>query len=262
MIVTRYEWKVQSSKSRKKVTKHLKSVLNDQAKKRVGMDLWKLPGGLCKLSQQDRKEIETDRKRFWKSFFQKIEDSYDPAGATEAIHEIDDPSKVDGRRDVVCQFPVVSKTIQRWIRDHEDYIDELTTIAGPPAEDEEDIGEEILEGEDEEEEENGNVEDDIEESFSQTEEESGDEEAMEEDEGQERIWCSSCQQATVYSPDVTQDEETFQCDVCLLGTHYTCQEECQLCRDIAAKVERRWELWGLDMASALRHCTTQLEGGL
>ena len=218
------------------------------------MDLSKLPGNLCKISRQTLRNIETDRKLFWERFFNKIEDAYDADGATLAIQEIDDPVVVTKRGKVFCEEMPVSQTIQSWLREHEDYIEELTTIAGPPAEDEEDIGEEILEENESAEEENGNVEDNIGESYSQTEDEEENdipETSPGEEQGEEKIRCSSCRVGTVYSLDITEEEETFQCDVCLLSLHPECEGECQFCRDIAAKVERRWSVMGLDPATVL-----------
>ena len=215
------------------------------------MDLYKLPGSLDKISEQDRKQIETDRERFWKRFFLKIEESYDSSDETEAIEEIDEPRRVQEREQGAgrfCELPS-SNTFRRWCREHGDYLDELTTIAGPPAEDEEDIGEEILEEEEEEqveegEEEEGDIEEeDVEETSSQTEDE-----GMEE----EKISCTQCGRQTIYDPDITEDEEKFACDLCLLGIHPQCEADCDLCRNIAGKVERRWNLAGVDPLSALQ----------
>merc|ERR1712126_33655 len=88
-------------------------------------------------------------------------------------------------------------TVRRWFREHEDYIEELTTIAGPPAEDEEDIGEEIMEENESGEEENGNEEDNIGETYSQTEDEDlGENDTPEtisdEEREMEKLDCVSC----------------------------------------------------------------------
>ena len=207
------------------------------------MDLNQLPGSLDKISKQELHQIETDRRTFWERFFLKIEESYDSEDDSEAIEEIDEPQHVQDRERRVQRIYQVpsSKTFRRWCREHGDYLDELTTIAGPPAEDEEDIGEEIL-GEEEEEVEDLE-EEDIEETWSQTEEE---------ELAEENIRCSQCGRQTIYDPDITEDEERFACDQCLLGVHPQCEADCDLCRNIAAKVEQRWRMAGVDPLSALQ----------
>ena len=55
-----------------------------------------------------------------------------------------------------------SRTVRKWVRDHEDEIDELTTIAGPIGVDEEEIGDEI----DEESSSEEDLEDEINDTFS------------------------------------------------------------------------------------------------
>ena len=214
----------------------------------VAMDLFKLPGSFDKISNQDLQQIVNDREMFWNRFFLKIEESYDSSDDTEAIEEIDEPLRVQEREQRLerfCELPS-SKTFRRWCRDHGDYLDELTTIAGPPAEDEEDIGEENLDEEKEGEVENeeGDIEEeDIEETWSQTEDEGM---------GEEKLSCTQCGQPTIYDPDITEDEERFACDLCLLGIHPQCEADCDLCRNIAEKVEQRWSLAGVDPLSALQ----------
>ena len=59
------------------------------------------------------------------------------------------------------------------------------------------------------EEENGNVEDNIGESYSQTEDEEENdipETSSGEEQGEEKIRCSSCRVGTVYSLDITEEE--------------------------------------------------------
>ena len=224
------------------------------------MDLSRLPGNLCKISKKTLRDIEKERIVFWEKFFKNIEESYDADGTTEGIHEIDDPNKVSKRGGAFCEEMPVSETVRRWFREHEDYIEELTTIAGPPAEDEEDIGEEIMEENESGEEENGNEEDNIGETYSQTEDEDlGENDTPEtvsdEEQEMEKLDCVSCGKKTIYSLDVIEDEEElyhFRCDKCLLGLHPECEVECQFCKDIAAKVERRWARMGLDLATALK----------
>ena len=201
------------------------------------MDLHKLPGSFDKISKQDIQKIKTDRQIFWNRFFLKIEESYDSSDDTEAIEEIDEPLRVQEREERAQRFcePPSSKTFRRWCREQGDYLDELTTIAGPPAEDEEDLGEEILEEEEEEEE--------IAETWSQTEEEELEE---------EKISCTRCGLQTIYDPDITEDEERFACDHCLLSFHPHCEVDCDLCRNIAGKVEHRWSVAGVDPLSALQ----------
>ena len=208
------------------------------------MDLNQLPGSLDKISQRDLQHIETERRRFWERFFLKIEESYDSADDTEAIEEIDEPIRVQERERRAPRFTELpsSKTFRRWCRDNGEYLDELTTIAGPPAEDEEDIGEEILE-EDEE----GLEEEMIEETWSQSEDEE-DEMA----EVKDKLCCTRCGQQTNYDPDITEDEDRFCCDFCLLGFHPECEEECEPCRNIASILEQRWKAAGVDPCLVLQ----------
>ena len=215
------------------------------------MDLNQLPGSLDKISKQELQQIQTDRRTFWERFFLKIEEAYDSEDDTEAIEEIDEPQQVQDRQQRVqriCQVPS-SKTFRRWCRDHGDYFEELSTIAGPPAEDEEEIGEEILEEDEEEgleEDEKGSEEEDIEETWSQTEEEEMAEEV------EAKLCCTRCCRQTSYEPDITEDEERFSCDLCLLSFHPDCEADCDLCRQIAGKVEERWRVTGLDPLAALQ----------
>ena len=211
------------------------------------MDLNQLPGSLDKISKQELQQIQTDRRTFWERFFLKIEEAYDSEDDTEAIEEIDEPQQVQDRQQRVqriCQVPS-SKTFRRWCRDHGDYFEELSTIAGPPAEDEEEIGEEILEEDEEEgleEDEKGSEEEDIEETWSQTEEE----------EVEAKLCCTRCGRQTSYDPDITEDEDRFCCDFCLLGFHPECEEECEPCRNIASILEQRWKAAGVDPCLVLQ----------
>merc|ERR1712150_177451 len=54
--------------------------------------------------------------------------------------------------------------------------------------------------------------------------------------------CEACSLETEYSRDMGIEEgedEKFECDDCLLNIHQDCEEECQLCRHIASKVDTR-----------------------
>ena len=212
------------------------------------MDLNQLPGSLDKISKQELHQIETDRRTFWERFFLKIEESYDSEDDSEAIEEIDEPQHVQDRERRVQRIYQVpsSKTFRRWCRDHGDYFEELSTIAGPPAEDEEEIGEEILE---EDEEGLEGDEEDIEETWSQSEEEEEEEMA---EEVAAKLCCTRCGRQTSYDPDITEDEERFSCDLCLLSFHPDCEADCDLCRQIAGKVEERWRVAGLDPLAVLQ----------
>merc|ERR1719397_1600525 len=258
------------------------------------MDLYKLPGTFCKISKKDLREIETDREKFWNRFFLRIEESFNLSGDSVAIHEIDDPRRVDERAGSCCEL-YNSINFQRWIRDHEDYIDELTTIAGSPAEDEEEIEdeeeteedveeisddnesadqvnmednidieeEEVIEEEveeisnDEESADEDDMENSIDECYSQTDEDLDENDIQDasevsEDGSDEKISCCQCDKTTIYCADITEDEEEFQCDFCLLGTHADCEVDCDECRDIAAKVERRWQVVGMEQIKVLQ----------
>ena len=55
--------------------------------------------------------------------------------------------------------------------------------------------------------------------------------------------CEACSMETEYSRDMgIEKEEKFECDNCLLNIHKDCEKECQLCKDIAGKVDTRRKL--------------------
>jgi len=110
------------------------------------MDLSLLPSSCSKLNKIDKTAIENDRKEFWDLFYKKYEEIGETDKEEERIQDIDDPMKVMRRhnkfRNYNCKGPS-SRTFRKWVREHEDEIDELTTIAGPVGEDEEEIGDEL-----------------------------------------------------------------------------------------------------------------------
>lgn len=96
----------------------------------------------------DRNQVENDRKKYWDQFFEKYEELGAECTSTVGLEDIDKPDVVaEGLRGVKrrnLEFPV-SKTLRTWVEQHEDEIDELTTIAGPPSVDEEEISQEEYE---------------------------------------------------------------------------------------------------------------------
>ena len=52
--------------------------------------------------------------------------------------------------------------------------------------------------------------------------------------------CLSCGTPTTYTQDLGLGNSSFECDDCLLSVHQDCDEDCQLCKDIASKVSNRW----------------------
>ena len=107
------------------------------------MDLSELPRERVKGLNSE--EVESDRKRYWEKFYEKYEKMADDCTSTVGIDEIDDPSKLEEAQKLQegssIEFPV-SKTVRKWVKDHGDVIDELTTIAGPPSIDEEELSDE------------------------------------------------------------------------------------------------------------------------
>jgi len=107
------------------------------------MDLSKLPRDRVKGLNSEA--VETDRKRYWENFYEKYEKMADECKSTVGIDEIDDPSKIEEAQKLQegtkIEFPV-SKTVRKWVKEHGDVIDELTTIAGPPSIDEEELSDE------------------------------------------------------------------------------------------------------------------------
>jgi len=107
------------------------------------MDLRAIPGD--QIQGLDRNQVENDRKKFWEKFFEKHEQLGAEDTTSVAITEIDMPELVEknlrGVKRKNLKLPV-SKTLKKWVKEHADEIDELTTIAGPPSVDEEEISEE------------------------------------------------------------------------------------------------------------------------
>jgi len=108
------------------------------------MDLSRLPRE--ELEGLDRGAVESDRKKYWEKFFEK----YEQMGTDEklgdvGLDEIDDPELVAdrcrGQKRGNLELPV-SKTFRKWVKDHGEEFDELATIAGPPAIDEEQLTDE------------------------------------------------------------------------------------------------------------------------
>jgi len=110
------------------------------------MDLSDLPKD--QVQGVDRNQVENERKKYWEQFFQKYEELGAECASTVGLEDIDKPDVVaEGLRGVKrrnLQFPV-SKTLRTWVEEHGDEIDELTTIAGPPSVDEEEISQEEYE---------------------------------------------------------------------------------------------------------------------
>lgn len=110
------------------------------------MDLSNLPRD--QVPDLDRNQVENERKKYWDQFFEKYEKLGAECASTVGLDDIDKPDVVEeGLRGVKrrnLELPV-SKTLRTWIEEHEDEIDELTTIAGPPSVDEEEISQEEYE---------------------------------------------------------------------------------------------------------------------
>lgn len=108
------------------------------------MDLTRLPISLSKVRSADKAGIEKDRKQFWDRLFEKYERLSEMETEEETIDQIDQPISVLKREKTyrsLCRDVPGSKTFRKWVADHGEEIDELTTIAGPLGEDEEEIGE-------------------------------------------------------------------------------------------------------------------------
>jgi len=110
------------------------------------MDLTRLPVSLNKVRSADKAGIEKDRKQFWDRLFEKYERLSEMETEEETIDQIDQPIRVLKREKAyrsLCRDVPGSKTFRKWVADHGEEIDELTTIAGPLGEDEEEIGEDM-----------------------------------------------------------------------------------------------------------------------
>lgn len=110
------------------------------------MDLSSLPREQVKGI--DKNQVESDREKYWKQFYEKYEELGAECASTVGIDEIDEPGVVEeclrGIKTRNLQLPV-SKTLRKWVLDHGEEIDELTTLAGPPSIDEEEISDEDCE---------------------------------------------------------------------------------------------------------------------
>jgi len=110
------------------------------------MDLSDLPKD--QVQGLDRNQVENERKKYWEQFFEKYEELGAECTSTVGLEDIDKPDVVaEGLRGIKSrnlQIPV-SKTLRMWVEEHGDEIDELTTIAGPPSVDEEEISQEEYE---------------------------------------------------------------------------------------------------------------------
>jgi len=330
------------------------------------MDLSQLPSSLSRLRKVDKKAMALERKEYWNNFFNKYAEISEKDEDELSIDEIDDPWRVSDSSSMIGleDKPVTysSKIFQDWVRDHEDEIDELTTIAGPVGEDEEELGEDI--DEDDESEDHEDMEDCSDECeqvpINQENDilemtDSGDEcnvDCYENDDnsdccdidsdlGLSRIFprslqlmkeitpvkqdpnhgekqmfspklasklstpvkrylspskkslfspklasrkgtpvkgnisitenaqfspklassrnqsllqsrldestlsnltCQSCGNDTDYSIDMGIKDEVFECDDCALSVHPDCEEDCQLCKQVASKINKRWSL--------------------
>jgi len=109
------------------------------------MDLTRLPVSLNKMKKSDMETIRQDREVWWNKFYAKYEKLSEDSEDDVGIEEIADPRRLEREDDIRMENnklrlePIVSKTFQNWIREHGEEIDELTTIAGPPGSDEEEI---------------------------------------------------------------------------------------------------------------------------
>jgi len=107
------------------------------------MDLNRLPrDGLFGI---DRRKVENDRKEYWESFYAKYEDLNEKCTKTFGLDEIDQPKCIQEELldlENVSVLKPDSRTVKKWISDHGEVIDELTTIAGPPSIDEDELSDE------------------------------------------------------------------------------------------------------------------------
>jgi len=100
-----------------------------------------LPRG--KIRGLDSEALIKERKGYWDTFFMKYEERQSEVEDQEKEVEIidfDEKSTLDMISDKIVGLPV-QRTTKEFYKKHADDIEELTTIAGPPASDEEDITE-------------------------------------------------------------------------------------------------------------------------
>jgi len=329
------------------------------------MDLSQLPGSLTRLRKVDKKAIAMERKEYWNSLFNKYAEISEKDEDEVSIDEIDDPWRVSDSNSMIGidDKPVTysSKIFQDWVKDHEDEIDELTTIAGPVGKDEEELGEDIDVDDEEDQEEMEDCSDESEQlpnqefdilemtdSDDESNEDCNDENSycdIDSDLGLSRILplslikqvtpvkenpnlnlskkqmfspklasklstpvkrylspnekslfspklasrkvtplkgnisisensqfspklassrnksllqsrldestlsnsnltCQSCGNNTDYSIDmgINVNDDVFECDDCVLSVHPDCEEDCELCKQVASKIDERWSL--------------------
>jgi len=89
----------------------------------------------------DREMVEKERKEMWRKIFEKYEDMEQRNELTDevSLEDIDNPETVNGIIKESSKFDLIkpNTTLKQFLVEYADEIDEIATIAGPPASDEE-----------------------------------------------------------------------------------------------------------------------------
>jgi len=93
------------------------------------------------LAGLDVDAVQKERKDYWERLYQKYEKSSELDQEDISVHDLDKPDTMKRFRGLQCELPT-TKAFRRYIAQHGGLLDELTTMAGPPALDEEELSSE------------------------------------------------------------------------------------------------------------------------
>ena len=102
--------------------------------------------GVAFIPGLDREKVEKERKEMWRKIFEKYEDLEQRNQLTDevSLEDIDNPETVNGIIKESSKFDFIKSntTLKQFLVEYADEIDEIATIAGPPASDEEVLSDE------------------------------------------------------------------------------------------------------------------------
>jgi len=101
------------------------------------------------LAGLDVDAVQKERQHFWERLYEKYEKSSALDHDEISVHDLDDPATMRRLPGLRCEMPT-TKAFRRYIAQHGGLLDELTTMAGPPALDEEELSSEDEEREEQE----------------------------------------------------------------------------------------------------------------
>jgi len=93
------------------------------------------------LAGLDVDAVQKERQHFWERLYQKYEKTSELDQEEISVHDLDNPDTMKRLPGLRCELPT-TKAFRRYIAQHGGLLDELTTMAGPPALDEEELSSE------------------------------------------------------------------------------------------------------------------------